>query len=726
MKKIFVIYLLLFFQITTHYGQADIAEARTFSQGAPVTVTGIVTNGEEFGAIRYIQDATAGIPFYDPAIAETLNIGDEVTITGSMGDFNGLIQVVSVTNHTVNSTGNSLPTPELVTPNGLNADTEAELVTIANVEFVDGGSGAQFTGNTTFTFTANGEASQVYVRSGNPLVGFTIPETPVSLTGIVSVFSGTYQLLPRTEADFDGKFVNNIEQTNIEKTSFDISWTSNFMGSTKLKYGVDPTNLDNEIDLGGSTMNHSASLTGLEAGTFYYVQVISENATDAAQSAIKVFSTESNSTGEMRIYFNRIVDLSYSTGVDATYLPGSQIEAEFINLIDNAQNTIDMSFYNINRLSIVIALNAAVDRGVVVRYIANNGTLNSALDGSIVPVNFPNVKLNGSALMHNKFMIIDRDSQNDSWVTSGSMNLTNNNINDDFNNILFIQDQALAKGYTLEFNEMWGGDGPQPSIFGIKVGDQKEDNTPHNYIIGGELVESYFSPSDNTTNEITNALKTAETDVQFATLTFTMNDMRDALIERHQAGVDVRGLIENINDIGGDYQTMVDLGLDVRAHPEPRDIHHKYAIVDASNVGSDPMVITGSHNWSASAESSNDENTLIIHSPIVANMFLQEFEARWGGLLESVDGVEKIAGFEVAILPNPVQDVATVKMDFDNTENVGITLWSMDGKVLQSRILKKLQGTELTTFDVSHYPAGNYILSFQIDGQVTAKKLVKQ
>ncbi len=726
MKKIFAITLLFFFQIANQYGQADIAEARTFAQGLGVTVTGIVTNGDEFGPIRYIQDATAGIPFYDPSIAATLNIGDEITITGTMGDFNGLTQIVNVVSHTVNSSNNALPIPEVVTPNGLNADTEAELVTVNNIEFVDAGSGAQFTGNTTFGFIANGEASQIYVRTGNPLVGFTIPETPINLTGIVSVFNGTYQLLPRTEADFDGNFVDNIEQTNITTSSFDISWTSNFSGNSILKYGTDPMNLDNEINAGTSTDNHSIALTGLQPGAFYYVQVITENGTDIAQSSIRVFSTESNSTGEMKIFFNRGVDNSFSTGVDAVYKPGGQIVDEIINFIDNAQNTIDMSIYNINNLPIVIALNGAVARGVVVRYIANNGTLNSALDGSVVPVDFPNVKLNGSALMHNKFMIVDRDSENDSWVMSGSMNLTSNNINTDFNNILFIQDQALAKGYTLEFNEMWGGDGPNPSIFGVQVGDQKSDNTPHKYIIGGDLVESYFSPSDNTTNAITNALQTAETDIVFATLTFTMNDMRDALFDRDAAGVYVRGLIENINDIGGDYQAMVDGGLEVKDHPAQHDIHHKYAIVDATNPASDPQVITGSHNWSASAENSNDENTLIIHSAVVANIFLQEFEARWNGLLESVKGVENIPGFDVKILPNPVQDIATIQMDSQKTGDVAITLWDMNGQQLQSRILRKVNGIELLEINVNHYPSGNYLVSFQVGGQIMAKQLVIQ
>ena len=40
-------------------------------------------------------------------------------------------------------------------------------------------------------------------------------------------------------------------------------------------------------------------------------------------------------------------------------------------------------------------------------------------------------------------------------------------------------------------------------------------------------------------------------------------------------------------------------------------------------------VLTGSHNWSASAENSNNENTLIVHDADVANQYLQEFAARY-------------------------------------------------------------------------------------------------
>jgi len=51
-------------------------------------------------------------------------------------------------------------------------------------------------------------------------------------------------------------------------------------------------------------------------------------------------------------------------------------------------------------------------------------------------------------------------------------------------------------------------------------------------------------------------------------------------------------------------------------------------IVD-HDTASDPFVITGSMNWSANGEDTNDENTLIIHDADIANQFYQEFAARY-------------------------------------------------------------------------------------------------
>ena len=46
-------------------------------------------------------------------------------------------------------------------------------------------------------------------------------------------------------------------------------------------------------------------------------------------------------------------------------------------------------------------------------------------------------------------------------------------------------------------------------------------------------------------------------------------------------------------------------------------------IVDQDAPSSDPLVFTGSHNWSAAADNDNDENTLVIHDATIANIYYQ-------------------------------------------------------------------------------------------------------
>jgi len=58
--------------------------------------------------------------------------------------------------------------------------------------------------------------------------------------------------------------------------------------------------------------------------------------------------------------------------------------------------------------------------------------------------------------------------------------------------------------------------------------------------------------------------------------------------------------------------------------PKGDKLHHKFAVID------DKIVITGSHNWSASANYNNDEALLVIENPTVAAHFSQEFARLYG------------------------------------------------------------------------------------------------
>ena len=95
--------------------------------------------------------------------------------------------------------------------------------------------------------------------------------------------------------------------------------------------------------------------------------------------------------------------------------------------------------------------------------------------------------------MHNKFIVIDADVADSTWVLSGSTNWTSEQIFNDPNHIIMVQDQSVARTYELEFNEMWGSDGDEPDAANAKFGSDKSNNTPHQFIVNGNQFEVYFS-----------------------------------------------------------------------------------------------------------------------------------------------------------------------------------------------------------------------------------------
>ena len=680
MKKIQLIFtLILLSQIT--YAQ-DILTTRSQGVGANVTVTGIVTNGYELGVIRYVEDPTAGIAIYDITANNYLaniNRGDSITVSGTLVDYNGLLELNPTSAAFIHSNGNTLPTPQNVTPNQIGEATESELVQIVNVVFNSGGS--LFTVGT-HDFTSNSQSGKIYIRSAHPLENSLIPSGPVTLIGISSQYTffvpatDGYQILPRDSSDIiqSGNIIltSGITQTNITNNSFDLSWSTSDSATTECNYGLTPalgTVTSNPI----SQMNHSISLTGLQPATFYYAQCFSVRGVDTAFSNMGIYSTASNSSGIIRPYFNHSVDHSVSTGVNAQNIT-SYFNDTIKAYIDRADSTLDICVYNASDALIGSAINDAYNRGVQVRYIADDDVVNSMLNSldPNIPITY-RTPTPAAGIMHNKFLVIDANSVNNSWIMTGSTNWTNpSNLFNDYNNLIFVQDQALARAYTLEFEEMWSG------VFG----SNKEDNTPHDFNVNGKHMELYFSPSDQTTSHILEFINSVDYTLEFALLEFTRDDVGDAIIDVHNNfGTNVRGIIESTNSQYSEFSNLDNAGVSVKSHSGiPKSIHHKYAIADADITASDPMLLTGSHNWSNNAENNSDENTLIIHDHATANIYLQEFTKRFNEL-SSTSAIHDFIEIDVNVYPNPSMGEINIQSELDI---YSINVYQEDGKLIKN------------------------------------------
>lgn len=690
-----------------------------------VTVSGVVTNGEELGLIRYIEDHTAGIGIYDP-ICDQLFRGDSVLVTGYLKDYNGLLEIEPVVSYQVISTGNNLPTPQDITPASIGEDTEGELIKLENITFNNGGNYFGF-GYDTQEFTdINGETGVVFIRDSSVFAGNLIPVAPITLIAISSQFtftnSGGYQILPR---DYDDMIlpstvmiVSSIEQSNITTQSFDLSWLSSDTASTGVLYGTTENLELGEVTNSDSTMEHNLSLVGLNPGEFYYVKAFSVMDGDTAFSQIKIFSTESNSTGVMNVYFNGSVENSVSNGTDAVFLDNT-FNDTIAAYIDRAQKSVDLAVYNNSNPMILTAINNAYDRGVDVRYISCESTANLVLS-SLNPSIFLLKRPIGSGIMHNKFIVIDKGEVNDSWVITGSTNFSENNLFDDYNNLVIIQDNTLAKAYTLEFEEMWGSTSLNYDLLNSKFGPNKLDNTPHDFIVGGSHIELYFSPSDNTTSKIIEVIESTDYQLRFGLLAFTREDIANAIIDvNDNFGVDVKGLI---NTTTGQYDQFSYLeSNNVNVSPTtniPHTFHHKYCIVDQNVSGSDPLVLTGSHNWSNSAENDNDENTIIIHNQNIANQFFQEFTARWYG---AVDVLEVNKELDMLIYPNPNAGSFTMQINSSRNKKEAIVCFDMFGKEIFKEEVDIINGEKKIKINVG-LKSGIYFLQV---GEKTSKLVIK-
>lgn len=708
--------------------QDNILDARTnYNIGDVVTVTGVVTSDANLGSVRYLQDATAGIALYPGADWSNWGpdpvIGDSLTVTGEITEYNGLLEVGPSLSEVVFEGPGTVPDAAVIGAADMDESLEGQLVRINGVTFPL--AGQEIIGNNTYDFTADGQSGLIYVRTSNSLVGETLTGCAVDLFGIVSQFSfdgfGGYQLLPRGPVDLIPAsgicYTSPVVQSDMTTTSFTLSWTTDLASDGVIEYGLTEA-LGSTANAASGSTDHSANLTGLESGQIYYARAISTLPDgESAASPIRPYATVSGSSGNIHVYFNGAVDASAATEEVAMSL-GTDLNDTVSTWILSAEHTLDVAAYNLNDQTIIAAINEAADNGIQIRWIYEGQNANTGLGAllSAIPT-LARTDGEGSG-MHNKFIIGDAGYTESSFVLTGSTNLTTGNMVQDLNNVIVFEDQSLARAYTIEFEEMWGSNGPTPNASNAKFGADKTWNTPVDFIIGDSPVELYFSPTDGTTNAIKGEIEAADSEFEFALLVMTRDDLGEAIADLGQSFfVNPIGAIEQINTTGSEYDNLLSSGVQVYAHDVSPDLHHKYAIVDHASPGSDPVVITGSHNWSSSAENVNDENTVIVHDARVANLYHQEFRGMLIGLgiIQSVT-VEEDLPFTV--FPNPTGDMLYLRWE-DAAPGTMVTVRDMRGREVRSAMTTPI-GLD---FSVADWPAGVYFID--VEGERAVRFVVR-
>ena len=399
--------------------------------------------------------------------------------------------------------------------------------------------------------------------------------------------------------------------------------------------------------------------------------------------------------GLVRVYFTQPVDNSFSNAINATYL-NNVIFDTLAAYINRAKYTIDICQYEYITYTgdpIYTAINNAKTRGVKIRYIQdssystkNTGVkkLNSAIHVLTSPLNTGNY-----GICHNKFVIIDELAADSTkaivWTGSPDWDLAMSQ--GDYNNVIIFQSKVLAKAFTHEFNIMWGDTthGGAPNKTASKFGPDKANSGTHIFHIGGSEVDLYFSPSDGVNTQIINNIKSANVDLYCGMFTFTETTNATDIVSQKTAGAFAAAILDKYSSgTYTPYTTTLPNGLGtnfVGYNNSNYLYHNKYLIVNPSAPCYDPKVLTGSHNWTASADSKNDENTVIVHNDTVANLYLQsfagDFKAIKGTALTKVNnpcvtGINEINTIDnsVYVYPNPASEGSHVYLNVNLNQNL--------------------------------------------------------
>lgn len=333
----------------------------------------------------------------------------------------------------------------------------------------------------------------------------------------------------------------------------------------------------------------------------------------------------------------------------ALFSPEGGCEDEIINAIDNARRNIDISVYRFTNRDIARALQEANKRGVKIRVLLDRSQeikkLPLDLKGKNIEVRQDKRKY---GLMHNKFMIIDRK-----MVVAGSYNWTDEAEKVNRENLIVIPHSMRFK---REFEWLWynGTVRAPPNTIAPPL---KKNG-----------IRAFFSPGRGCEDEIIRLIQEAKRErirspdkkhvINIALYYFTNRKIADELFDAKETGVDVNILLDKSQRNRSDSILEYFRKLEERTRKaEPRKgfrncnrgslkvgyyriaggiMHNKFALIGNATL-------TGSYNWTKSAEKNNRENLIVIPKRMAS--YSDEFARLWKGLEEiiTVDRGEKLS-----------------------------------------------------------------------------------
>ena len=443
---------------------------------------------------------------------------------------------------------------------------------------------------------------------------------------------------------------------------------------------------------------------------------------------------------KIKVYFNHAVNSNVSIGVVPYFT--QYFEDTIAALINYAKYSVDIAQYDYTASSgsglaaIATACNNAAARGVMVRWIHDGNAPNSGLSllsSSVAVLGSPTTGMQTGYIMHNKFVVIDCNSSNpaDAFISTSSFDWSSEMASSDYNNMVTIQDQTLAKAYDSQFNQMWGGSGPAPVPANEKFSLSKTASPVNSFTVNGTPIQVYFSPTDGASNQLINVVNSANYELYFGIYEFTTTNVASAMQNKYTSGISGFGIEDQFAKTASPYTTLSASSVlgtaRLKVYSGSYIYHNKMICADPNHPGSDPQVGCGSYNWTSTASVVSDENFMVIHDVYVANQYYQslcaDFSSLGGAACTSYAGVETydLGSQAVAVYPNPFTD--QVKVSLKNAgETIHVLVYDQLGKLLYEKTVQQQDELDL---DLSGLSAGIYFINVYSGNNQYVQKLIK-
>lgn len=331
-----------------------------------------------------------------------------------------------------------------------------------------------------------------------------------------------------------------------------------------------------------------------------------------------------------------------------------------LGFIDKAKDetyALRCCFYEFEYDEVLLALKEAIDRGVDVRIIYDARGQKTKNETAIKKAGLPKNRLiprksNPDFIQHNKFMVLLKNGQPIA-VWTGSTNITEKGIFGQCNTGHILRDNVMAKKYLDYWNCLKADpDNAHSRIGCLNIQPDMEEL--------GENMVAFFSPRSKTkVLSLYTSLVTASQQLVCGMFPFSFNkSIKDAILADtdHLKYVIIDKKTKNTTLESNDIDNVIVYG-GVMNEPlynwlaeatagglfkHGTDfIHNKVILVDP--LTDNPVVITGSANFSNNSILRNDENTLVIQgNTAVADLYFTEF-ARIFNHYSTRDDLKKLA-----------------------------------------------------------------------------------